>query len=232
VCGRIVLKVSPGELAASFGLAAEPPLEPRFNIAPTEPVAAVREPEGSARTCDLFSWGLVPPWSRDPRIGAKMFNARSETVADKPAFREAFARRRCLVPVSGFYEWKRRGGQSLPFYFSAPDDGLLALAGLWERWEYPGGEVLESCSVLTTDANALMRRIHHRMPVILPAAEYERWLQTPADRADDLHTLLRPAPDDALRVWPVATDVNRSRAEGPELIAPVHDDPPDQLNLF
>ncbi len=232
MCGRITLRVVPGELAASFGLPVEPPVEPRYNIAPTEPVAAVREPVGEARRCDLLSWGLVPPWSRDPRIGAKMFNARSETIAEKPAFREAFAHRRCIVPVSGFYEWRRRGGRSEPYHFTAPGDRLLGLAGLWERWEYPGGEVLESCSVLTVPANRLMRRIHHRMPVILPADAYERWLTTVPDQVDRLADLLVSAPDHALRTWPVSTAVNDARAEGHELIEPVHDDPPDQLNLF
>lgn len=231
MCGRIVLTTAPGELAAAFALAEEPPLAPRYNIAPTQPVVAVRRRTDGRRTGDLCSWGLVPPWSRDPRVGAKMFNARSETVDQKPSFREAFARRRCLVPVTGFYEWARTGGQSSPHYFSARDGGLLGLAGLWERWEYPGGDVLETCSVLTTAANRLMRRVHHRMPVIIPPAEHQHWLD-PAAQLDHLMPLLAPAPEDTLRSWPVAPLVNRVANDGPQLIAPVHDDPPDQLNLF
>ena len=232
MCGRIVLNTAPGELATEFRLNAEPTLVPRFNIAPTQPVAAVRVGDGGVRVCDLLPWGLVPKWSPDPRVGAKMFNARSETVTEKPSFREAFARRRCLVPVTGFYEWKRRGDQSEPHYFTSPDNRLLALAGLWERWEYPGGDVLETCSVLTTAANRLMRRVHHRMPVILPAAAHDRWLDTPPDQAEDLRALLTPAGENALRTWPVETLVNRVVNDGPELIVPVHDDPPDQFNLF
>ncbi|MEZ4386843.1 MAG: SOS response-associated peptidase [Candidatus Krumholzibacteriia bacterium] len=232
MCGRIVLKTAPGELAAEFALAVEPPLAPRYNIAPTQPVAAIRRLAGGERACDLLSWGLVPRWSTDPRVGAKMFNARSETVGEKPSFREALARRRCLVAASGFYEWRRRGGSSEPHYFSAADGGLLALAGLWERWEYPGGEVLESCSVLTCPANRLMRRVHHRMPVILPAAAYDRWLGADPAAAVTLTDLLQPAPDDRLRAWPVAPLVNRVANDGPELIAPAHDQPPGQLNLF
>lgn len=232
MCGRIVLNTAPGELAATFRLNAEPTLVPRFNIAPTQPVAAVRADEGGGRVCDLLAWGLVPKWSPDPRMGAKMFNARSETVTQKPSFREAFAHRRCVVPVTGFYEWKRRGDVAQPHYFSASDGGLLGLAGLWERWEYPGGDVLETCSVLTTSANRLMRRVHHRMPVILEPTAFDRWLDTPADRSDGLHDLLQPSADAVLRTWPVATLVNKAANDGPELIAPVHDDPPDQLNLF
>ena len=232
MCGRIVLKVAPGELAREFALPEAPPLEPRYNIAPTEPVAAVRQHADGSRACDLLSWGLVPPWSPDPQVGAKMFNARSETVAEKPSFRDAFARRRCLVPVSGFYEWQKRGARRQPHYFAPAAGELLALAGLWERWEYPGGQVLETCSVLTTTANRLMRRIHHRMPVIVPGEAYDRWLATAADQADDLHDLLAPAPDAVLRSWPVSTRVNDARRDGPDLIVPEHDDPPDQLNLF
>lgn len=232
MCGRIVLTTAPGELAAAFSVASEPALAPRYNIAPTEPVAAIRQPAGGARACDLLSWGLVPPWSTDPRVGAKMFNARSETVSEKPSFRESFARRRCLVPVSGFYEWRRRGNASEPHYFTGAHDRLLGLAGLWERWEYPGGEVLESCSILTTAANRLMRRVHHRMPVIVPPEAHDRWLTTPPAEADTLADLLVPAADAVLRSWPVSPQVNRVANDGPELIAPVHDDPPAQLNLF
>ena len=233
MCGRIVLKASPAQVAAEFDLVEPPPLPgPRHNIAPTEPVVAVRAGADGHRRGDLMTWGLIPPWSRDPREGAKMFNARSETVAEKPAFREAFARRRCLVPVDGFYEWRKRGQARDPFYFSAPDGHLLALAGLWERWEYPGGQVVESCSVLTCDANALMRRVHHRMPVVLPAAHHDRWLDPAATDLDALRALLRPADEAALRAWPVSTRVNASTQEGADLIDPVHRDPPAQRTLF
>lgn len=232
MCGRITLKVVPGELAANFGLVTEPPPIARYNIAPTEPIVAIRRDADGNRRGELLSWGLVPRWARDPRLGAKMFNARSETVQEKPSFREAFAERRCLVPISGFYEWRKRGGVAEPHYFTARSGELLGLAGLWERWEYPGGDVLETCSILTTAANTMMRRVHHRMPVILPREAQDRWLETTADQAAALTELLQPAPDDALTSWPVSPAVNRAETDGPELIAPVHRDPPDQRTLF
>ncbi len=226
------MKAPAGDVAAQFELVQPPELSPRYNIAPTQPVLAVRQDGSGPRSGDLLRWGLIPPWSPDPRMGAKMFNARSETVTDKPAFREAFAGRRCLIPVDGFYEWRKQGAQRQPFYFSARDHRLLALAGLWERWEYPGGEVIESCSILTTAANKLMRRFHHRMPVILAADQHERWLATEPARANDLVPLLSPAAESVLQHWPVAPLVNSVKNDGPELVAPMHDDPPDQLNLF
>jgi len=232
MCGRIVLKAPSRQVAEEFELPNEPVLEERYNIAPTEPVAVVRTDAQGVRHCDTLQWGLIPPWSTDPRVGAKMFNARSETVTDKPSFREAFAQRRCLVPVSGFYEWKKQDNAKLPYYFSSGDHRLLGLAGLWERWEFPGGKVLESCSVLTTAANQFMRRFHHRMPVILAPADHARWLATDPGQSEALRELLVPAAEDVLRSWPVADLVNSSRNDGPQLIEPVHETPPGQLPLF
>ncbi len=232
MCGRITLK-SPAQLVAEeFQLAHVPELIPRYNIAPTQPVLAVLLDSDGRRTPRALKWGLVPPWSRDPRNGAKMFNARGETVMEKPAFREAFAHRRCLIPVDGFYEWRKQGRERLPLYFHAGDDRLLALAGLWEHWEYPGGEVIESCSILTTAANDLMRPIHHRMPVILDRASREPWLRTPPDAAAALLPLLQPAREGWLAAHPVASLVNKPANDGPELIVPQHRTPPGQLNLF
>jgi len=232
MCGRITLKAPASEIAAQFELSEPPALDARYNIAPTQPVLAVRRDETGARRGDILRWGLIPPWAPDASLGAKMFNARSETVTEKPAFREAFARRRCLLPADGFYEWRKQGSQRQPYYFSASDGRLLALAGLWERWEYPGGEVIESCSILTTAANRLMKRIHHRMPVILGDAARERWLATAPGRAEELLPLLRPAAEELLQRWPVSARVGDVKNDGPELIAALHDDPPDQLNLF
>lgn len=231
MCGRIVLKAPASQVAAQFELPDEPALAPRYNIAPTQPVLAVRQDTGGRRG-DLLQWGLIPHWSPDPTLGAKMFNARSETVSEKPAFREAFAQRRCLIPVDGYYEWRKVGKTRQPHYFSAVDRKLLPLAGLWERWEYPGGKVVESCSILTTAANEFMRRYHHRMPVILRRDACETWLTAPAERADTLKPLLRPAAEDVLMQWPVSAEVGNVANDRPDLIVPVHDDPPDQLNLF
>ena len=232
MCGRIVLKAPASQVAAQFELLDAPDLDARYNIAPTRPVLAVRRDPAGVRRGDLLQWGLIPPWSPDPRAGAKMFNARSETVTDKPAFAEAFAERRCLIPVDGFYEWHHRGGQKQPHYFFAADERLLALAGLWAYWEFPGGKVLESCSILTCAANLFMRRFHHRMPVVLSDTDCETWLATPADHATDLLAMLVPAGESVLRQWPVSADVGNVANDSADLIVPVHDDPPAQLNLF
>jgi len=232
MCGRIVLKAPASQVAAQFELLETPDLDARYNIAPTQPVLVVRRDPAGVRRGDLLQWGLIPPWSPDPRAGAKMFNARSETVTDKPAFAEAFAERRCLIPVDGFYEWRNIGGRKQPHYFSASNERLLALAGLWARWEFPGGKVIESCSILTTAANQFMRRFHHRMPVILSDADCEPWLATPTGRATYLISMLAPAGESVLRQWPVSAAVGKVANDHPDLIVPVHDDPPDQLNLF
>jgi putative SOS response-associated peptidase YedK len=232
MCGRIVLKAPARQVAQEFDLAAVAEIVPRFNIAPTQPVAAVLAGADGQRELRGMQWGLIPPWSHDPRDGGRMFNARSETVAEKPAFREAFAARRCLVPADGFYEWRRHGRDRQPFYFAAADGRLLALAGVWARWEYPGGEVVESCSILTTAANTLMSPIHHRMPVIIPPVARQRWLTAPAAHAASLVPLLAPAPADLLRMHAVAPAVNSVGHDGPELIAPIEPPAPRQLGLF
>lgn len=232
MCGRIVLKAPARQVAQEFDLATVADFAPRYNIAPTQPVAAVLAGADGRRVLRRMQWGLIPPWSRDPRDGGRMFNARSETVAEKPAFREAFATRRCLVPVDGFYEWRRHGQERQPFYFTEADGRLLALAGVWARWEYPGGETIESCSVLTTTANALMSPIHHRMPVIIPPDARQPWLTTPAAAATQLMSLLAPSPAGLLRMHAVAPAVNRVGHDGPELIAPIEPPAPRQLGLF
>ena len=232
MCGRIVLKAPARQVAQEFDLAAVAEIAPRYNIAPTQLIATVLAGSDGSRTVRDMQWGLLPPWSRDPRDGGRMFNARSETVAEKPAFREAFAARRCLVPADGFYEWRRQGRDRQPFYFAAADGRLLALAGIWARWEHPGGDVVESCSILTTAANALMSPIHHRMPVIIPAPQRQRWLTTPAAEAAHLVPLLTPAPAEVLHRHAVSSQVNRVGHDGPELIVPIEPPPPRQLGLF
>lgn len=233
MCGRIVLKAPARQVAQEFELPVEPVLGPaRHNIAPGQPVAAVRLGRDGEPVGGLLRWGLLPPWARAPRDGDRLFNARSETADAKPAFAEAFARRRCLVPVDGFYEWRRRGAARLPHYFSGADGRLLALAGLWSAWRAGDGAVVESCAVLTTAANGLVGAVHDRMPAILAGERRRLWLTAPPARAGELRDLLRPAPEDLLRVWPVGAAVNRADAEGPDLCAPLPAAAPRQLDLF
>lgn len=233
MCGRIVLSSAPHQLAEQFFLDQVPDLEPRYNIAPGQQIAAVVPNPGSeGRLIRMLKWGLELPWARDPRNEPKLINARSETVLDKPAFAEAFRQRRCLVPVDGFYEWQKRGDGKQPYYFSGRDGRLLALAGIWESRDYPGGHRVHSCSILTTAANRLMRPVHHRMPVIMPAADWKFWLDLPADKAENLRDLLRPLPAELMRSWPVSRQVNSTANDHAGCVEPVWDDPNGQLNLF
>jgi putative SOS response-associated peptidase YedK len=208
MCGRYALHASPEVVALQFGLASVPAFAPRYNIAPAAPVLVVRT-DGAA----MLKWGLVPRWARDPSMGARLNNARAETVAEKPSFREAFRRRRCLIPASGFYEWKLEGKLKQPYYIHPAAGELLAFAGLWERWEGPGG-ALETCAIITTEPNAVMAPIHERMPVIVAPADYGRWLAG----ADGL---LRPCPPEAIAAHPVSRAVNRAANDGPDLLLPL-----------
>ncbi len=207
MCGRYTLRTPLTVLAQQFlfdlgGLAPSQVL-PRFNISPTQEVLAVRQPvAGSARQVALFRWGLIPGWATDRKIGAMMINARSETLAEKPAFRAAFAKRRCLILADGFYEWKTEGKQKQPFLFTMADDRPFALAGIWERWRGPQGNPeptpVETCSIITTTANELCAPCHDRMPVILPPAAYELWLNPQIASSPLLSSLLRPLPADQM----------------------------------
>ena len=233
MCGRIILSSPPHVLVEKFFLDMVPDLVPRYNIAPASDIAAVvPNPRSSGRLLKMFRWGLVPPWSVGPEVGAKMINARGESVLEKPSFRDAFTSRRCLIPVDGFYEWQKRGPLKQPFLFRRRDRNVFALAGLWEHWEYPGGRQLESCTILTTAANSVMRPIHHRMPVVLSARDWKQWLETPPDQAAQLTRLLKPCTADVLQAIPVSPRVNRPEFDNPECLAPVWDDPRGQMNLF
>ncbi len=233
MCGRITLTSPPHILVEKFYLDMVPDLLPRYNIPPNQDIAAViPNPNSEGRLIRMLQWGLLPPWSKDQSKSPKMINARSETVIQKPAFREAFAQRRCLIPVNGFYEWQKRSNGNQPFLFQRKDHGLMALAGLWEKWEYPGGKSLASCSILTTKANALMRPIHHRMPVVLPEKDWKLWLDLAPAKADQLLQLLVPAPADFLRSHPVTRLMGNPSFDSPEALDPVWDDQGGQMNLF
>jgi putative SOS response-associated peptidase YedK len=201
-------------------------LAPRYNIAPTQDVPIVRvspfleedEARAPSRELALARWGLVPFWAKDPSIGNRMINARGETVAQKPAFRAAFRKRRCLVPADGFFEWQKTDAGKQPWYIQASAGEPLALAGLWELWDPPDGAApLASCSIITTRANEFMQPLHDRMPVILDAGGREAWLDAQSSPSD-LQALLAPAPEDALQAWPVSRRVNSPFNEDPSLI--------------
>ncbi|MCU0290522.1 MAG: SOS response-associated peptidase [Thermoanaerobaculaceae bacterium] len=219
MCGRFTL-ASPGNIVAEvFGLDEEPLVSPRFNIAPTQDVTVVRTPAGR-RQAGTLQWGLVPSWAKDEAIGSKLINARAETVAEKPAFRAALRARRCLVLADGFYEWQPAGGRKQPWYFRAADGRPFAFAGLWERWQPAAGEAVESCTIITTEANDLVRPVHERMPVILPLDVLDRWLG--GGSTDALQALLRPAPEGFLEAYPVSLRVNSPSNDDPGCIARCH----------
>ena len=222
MCGRFTLHSPQDRIAALFELAPAPELHPRYNIAPSQPVAAIRiAPGQDRRVLDLLRWGLIPFWAKDPKTGYKMINARAETVASKPAFRDAFRRRRCLIPADGFYEWKAIEGGKQPYYIRLKGGGPFALAGLWEHWDGAGGEVIESCTIIVTEANELMSTIHDRMPVILAPQDYDLWLDPAVQARETVSGLLRPFPADAMEAYRVGLGVNSPRNDEARLIEPV-----------
>lgn len=231
MCGRFVSSSSPEDLVAYFGVdhVAESVLEPNYNVAPTQDVYAVVEDDGT-RHLDAFHWGLVPSWAKDAKIGSRMINARAETVAEKGAFKPSLARRRCLIPADGFYEWKKVGGRGTkarkqPVLVCRADGAPLAFAGLWAVWRGPDREQdpLRSATVITTDANQLLSDVHDRMPVIVPETAWDTWLDRDNDDIEALRRMLVPAPDDLLTLTPVSTEVNNVRNNGPELVEPVEE---------
>lgn len=232
MCGRFALRARAEALAQQFGLDDVPRLPPRYNIAPGQQVAVVRAaplpPAGPAptrpgrpvRRLDRLRWGLVPFFAKAPDPGARMINARSETVADMPAYRNAFRRRRCLLPADGFFEWKRLDKRKQPYFLSLRDGRLFAFAGLWERWEGGGGQTVESCTILTTAPNELVRPLHDRMPVILPEEAYDLWLDPEIRTVERLLGLLRPFPAERMLACPVETLVNNPANDDERCIRP------------
>jgi putative SOS response-associated peptidase YedK len=217
MCGRYVLYGPQARIIEGFSIKELPPFTPRYNIAPTAEVLAVLLGRSGARIARNLQWGLVPGWAKDPRIGPKLCNARADTVDQKPAFRDAFRRRRCLLPANGFYEWRAADqpqGRKLPFYVHpASPEGML------ERWNGPDGPIY-TCCVITTDANPLMAPIHDRMPVLLQPSQFDDWLDPAADPAR-VKGMLVPASPDLIGTRAVSTAVNQARNEGPQLIEPL-----------
>lgn len=214
MCGRFAF-YSPSEAAAAlFGVSASIDIEPRYNIAPTQFIAAIRDDENKQRELVMLRWGLVPFWAKDPSIGHRMINARAETVAEKPAYRAAYRHRRCVVLADGFYEWHREGDIKTPYFISLASGEPFALAGLWENWaDRESGESLQTTTLITTEANDFMKPLHHRMPVVLESNPAGEWLAGTNDLLDDVAAITP-----ALQAWPVDRRVNNARNEGADLI--------------
>jgi putative SOS response-associated peptidase YedK len=231
MCGRAALSAPPDDLREIFGVDDVPELLPRFNIAPTQPVAVVRVTRAGSRRIELARWGLVPHWAKDARIGARMINARSETLETNNAFRDAFHRRRCLVAVSGFYEWKDAGSQGagkkgrstkIPYFVRRTDGKPFALGGLWERWGSPSGELVDSASVITVPSRGALATLHDRMPLIVLPEDFDRWLarEELAGKGGDALATLHEAPLGDFVTYAVGPHVNDVSHEDPECIAP------------
>jgi putative SOS response-associated peptidase YedK len=222
MCGRFTLTTTPEQLRAAFsGLVVPNELQPRYNITPTQPVAVV--PNDGKFQVDYYIWGLIPSWAKDPHISVRLMNARGESLADKPSFRTAFRRRRCLVLADGFYEWRQEPGHrsKTPMYIKLQSGRPFAFAGLWENWQSPDGSNILSCTIITTEPNSLMESIHNRMPVILPEEVIPLWLEPREPDLDRLQELLIPYPADLMKAYPVSALVNNPVNDNPRCIEPV-----------
>jgi putative SOS response-associated peptidase YedK len=218
MCGRYVIKTPPELLRQTFGYAEQPNFPPRYNVAPTQPIPVVRIDNGR-RSFALVRWGLIPAWVQDPRGFSLLINARAESALDKPAFRNAIRRRRCLIPADGFYEWKQDGARKRPFYAAAKS--LVAFAGLWEPWMGPNGEEMETACIITTTANRTLRPLHDRMPAVIPPQAFDLWLDCANVDAVTATALLVPASEDTFDAYEVSTAVNRAANDSAALIEPV-----------
>jgi putative SOS response-associated peptidase YedK len=222
MCGRFSLAASGETIRDLFQLTEVPVMEGHYNVAPTQPVAVVRlKPDGAGRRLDRLRWGLIPNWCPELPQAAPLINARAETAAEKPAFRIPFRQRRCLVPADGFYEWQKQGDRKQPYCIRLKDGKPFAFAGLWDAWRTPENEVLESCTILTTDANDLLRPVHDRMPVILQPRDFDRWLDTRLQNPEDVQSLLRPFAAESMTAFRISSYVNSTKNEGPKCIEPL-----------
>ena len=218
MCGRYCMTSAPEAIRALFRYPEQPNFPARYNVAPTQPIPVVRLVDGR-RSFALLRWGLIPSWVKDPRGFSLLINARAESVLEKPAFRNAMRRRRCLIPADGFYEWKRDGERKRPHV--ARPKGLVAFAGLWEPWMGPNGEELDTACIVTTAANRTLRPLHDRMPAVIPPEAFDLWLDCANVEAETAAALLMPAPDDLFEAYEISTAVNRAANDSPELIEPV-----------
>ena len=218
MCGRFVSLLSPELLQVIFDVSPAPPMAPRYNIAPTQMVPVVRQDASGSRYLSTVRWGLVPSWAKDIASGSMLINARCETVHEKPSFRQAIRSRRCLIPGNGFYEWGKTASGKEPYYLSLRDGSPMAFAGIWETWRTPEGDTLESCAILTTNANTLMAPIHDRMPVILHPAEYTHWLDRTINDPHDFERLYQPFPAELMQAWRVSKLVNSPAHDSEECI--------------
>jgi putative SOS response-associated peptidase YedK len=216
MCGRYILSAPPATIADHFDVREVPPFAPSWNIAPTRVVPVVRETPEGARECVLLRWGLIPFWSKDPAIGTRMINARAESCTDKPAYRAAFRKRRCLVPVSGFYEWKPEGRFKQPYLFRLEGEPVFALGGLWEQWRAPEGDDIQTFTIVTTAASPAIAPYHDRMPLVIAHRDYEEWLSSP-----NPGELLKPFDGAAFEIFPVSRRVNSVENDEPALATPL-----------
>lgn len=221
MCGRFALRIPPKSIQQHYDLPETVELPPRYNIAPSQAVAVIRQmPAKSLRQLDLLRWGLVPYWAKDIKISYRMINARAETLSQKPSFRTAFKKRRCLVAADGFYEWIHEGKTKQPYFIQLKNRIVFSFAGLWESWNNPDGGVIESCTIITTSANELVRKIHDRMPVILPPELYAEWLDNTIP-AESVQKFLIPFPSDEMEVYRVGPTINSPKNDTPACLLPI-----------
>lgn len=224
MCGRLVIDLSPEMITEIYGIIRdiERELNPRYNVTPSQTIPIVRVDADGGRELAFVRWGLIPSWAKDIAIGNSLINARSETAAEKPSFRSAFKRRRCIIPTGGFYEWQRQDGKrKQPWYFRMADGSPVSIAGLWEHWQGSDGQVIESCSILTTSANELMAPIHERMPVILSHECQAAWLNPKLTDVAVLQEFCRPCSSELLSAYPVSSLVNSPKNDSAECVVPV-----------
>jgi putative SOS response-associated peptidase YedK len=221
MCGRFDLHLPKELLAEIFGISIVQDLQPRYNIAPTQQIVVIRSYPDGSKHLDLLKWGLIPSWAKDSNIGSSMINARSETVDVKPAFRTALKHRRCIIPANGYYEWREVAGSKHPLYVKLKDNNLMMFAGLWDHWKFPDGEVIESCTILTTTTNDLIKPLHDRMPVILDPKDIDFWLDTQITDPEQLKSLFKSFSSELMDMYPVGDKVNLPRNDSSDLIKPL-----------